>query len=103
VNEVLNLDIPLFDLLSEEELAVLTQSLSIVYFEAGEGIVPAGGNPEGIYIIIKGQVEEYDESMAGDRNVQRVAQYSESDLIGSLAVLKGRATTKYEAFERMRC
>jgi signal-transduction protein with cAMP-binding, CBS, and nucleotidyltransferase domain len=57
VNDVLNSDIPPFDLLSEEELAVLTQSLSIVYFEAGEDIIPAGGSPEGIYIIIKGQVE----------------------------------------------
>ena len=36
VNDVLNSDIPPFDLLSEDQLAVLTQSLSIVYFEAGE-------------------------------------------------------------------
>ena len=34
VNDVLNSDIPPFDLLSEDQLAVLTQSLSIVYFEA---------------------------------------------------------------------
>jgi len=103
VNDVLNSDIPPFDLLSEEELAVLTQSLSIVYFDAGEDIIPAGGNPEGIYIIIKGQVEEYDESIAGDRNAQRVAQYSEGDLFGSLAVLKGRAKDKYQAFEECIC
>ena len=55
VNNVLNSDIPPFDLLSEGQLAVLTQSLSIVYFEAGEDIIPAEGSPEGIYIIIKGQ------------------------------------------------
>ena len=103
VNDVLNSDIPPFDLLSEEELAGLTQSLSIVYFDAGEDIIPAGGNPEGIYIIIKGQVEEYDESIAGDRNAQRVAQYSEGDLFGSLAVLKGRAKDKYQAFEECIC
>ena len=103
VNDVLNSDIPPFDLLSEDQLAVLTQSLSIVYFEAGEDIIPAGGSPEGIYIIIKGQVEEYDESIAGDRNAQRVAQYSEGDLFGSLAVLKGRAKDKYQAFEECIC
>ncbi len=103
VNDVLNSDIPPFDLLSEDQLAVLTQSLSIVYFEAGEDIIPAGGSPEGIYIIIKGQVEEYDESIEGDRNAQRVAQYSEGDLFGSLAVLKGRAKDKYQAFEECIC
>ncbi len=103
VNDVLNSEIPPFDLLSEDQLAVLTQSLSIVYFEAGEDIIPAGGSPEGIYIIIKGQVEEYDESIEGDRNAQRVAQYSEGDLFGSLAVLKGRAKDKYQAFEECIC
>src|SRR5210317_683780 len=103
VNDVLNSDIPPFDLLSEDQLTVLTQSLSIVYFEAGEDIIPAGGSPEGIYIIIKGQVEEYDESIEGDRNAQRVAQYSEGDLFGSWAVLKGRAKDKYQAFEECIC
>ncbi|MEL0223065.1 MAG: cyclic nucleotide-binding domain-containing protein, partial [Gammaproteobacteria bacterium] len=103
VSEVLNTDIPPFDLLSEHELEILKQSLSIAYFDAGEDIIPAGGSPEGIYIIIKGQVEEYDETIAGDRDAQRVAQYSEGDLFGSLAVLKGRAKDKYQAFEECIC
>lgn len=103
VSEVLNTDIPPFDLLSEHELEILKHSLSIAYFDAGEDIIPAGGSPEGIYIIIKGQVEEYDETIEGDRDAQRVAQYSEGDLFGSLAVLKGRAKDKYQAFEECIC
>ena len=103
VSEVLNTDIPPFDLLSDQELEILKQSLSIAYFDSGEDIISAGGSPEGIYIIIKGQVEEYDETIEGDRDAQRVAQYSEGDLFGSLAVLKGRAKDKYQAFEECIC
>jgi CBS domain-containing protein len=100
---VLNTEIPPFDLLSSEELQTVERSLSIAYFDAGEDIISAGAAPEGIYIIIKGQVEEYDETIEGDRDAQRVAQYSEGDLFGSLAVLKGRAKDKYQAFEECIC
>lgn len=103
VSEVLNTSIPPFDLLSDAQVEQLKQSVSIVYFDAGEDIISGGGSPEGIYIIIKGQVEEYDESMEGDRDSQRVAQYSEGDLFGSLAVLKGKAKDTYRAFEECIC
>jgi CBS domain-containing protein len=103
VSEVLNTRIPPFDLLSDAQVEQLKQSVSIVYFDAGEDIISGGGSPEGIYIIIKGQVEEYDESMEGDRDSQRVAQYSEGDLFGSLAVLKGKAKDTYRAFEECIC
>ena len=103
VSEVLNTSIPPFDLLSNAQVEQLKQSVSIVYFDAGEDIISGGGSPEGIYIIIKGQVEEYDESMQGDRDSQRVAQYSEGDLFGSLAVLKGKAKDTYRAFEECIC
>lgn len=103
VSEVLNTSIPPFDLLSETQLEQLKQHVSIVYFDAGENIIASGASPEGIYIIIKGQVEEYDESIDGGRDAQRVAQYSEGDLFGSLAVLKGKAKDKYQAFEECIC
>lgn len=103
VSEVLNTSIPPFDLLSETQLEHLKQNVSIVYFDAGEDIIAAGASPEGIYIIIKGQVEEYDEAIEGGRDEQRVAQYSEGDLFGSLAVLKGKAKDKYQAFEECIC
>ena len=103
VSEVLNTNIPPFDLLSASQLESLKQSVSIVYFDAGEAIIGAGAAPDGIYIIIKGQVEEYDESIEGNRDAQRVAQYSEGDLFGSLAVLKGKARDKYQAFEECIC
>ena len=60
VSEVLNTSIPPFDLLSDAQVEQLKQSVSIVYFDAGEDIISGGGSPEGIYIIIRGQVEEYD-------------------------------------------
>lgn len=102
-SEVLNTAIPPFDLLSPRQVETLQQSVSIAYFQAGQDIIPAGGNPEGLYIIVKGKVEEYDESITGTRDDQRVAQYSEGDLFGSLAVLKGRARDKYQAFEECIC
>lgn len=103
VSEVLNTSIPPFDLLSTDEVALLKQRVSIMYFDAGEDIIAADGVPEGIYIIIKGQVEEFDETIEGDRDAQRVAQYSEGDLFGSLAVLKGRAKDKYQAHQECIC
>ena len=103
MQETLNTTLPPFDLLTDTQLLRIQTSLSIEYFDAGQSIIAAGSEPKGLFIIIKGQVEEYDESIEGDLDARRVAQYSEGDLFGSLAILKGQAKDQYVAFEETLC
>ena len=103
MQETLNTTIPPFDLLTEVQINRIQTSLTIEYFESGQSIIAAGSEPNGLFIIIKGQVEEYDDSIDGDLDARRVAQYSEGDLFGSLAILKGQAKDHYVAFEETLC
>ncbi|WP_439834114.1 putative nucleotidyltransferase substrate binding domain-containing protein [Aeromonas enteropelogenes] len=49
---------PPFDNLAADTRQRLEQSLSICYFRAGETVLSAGDTPPGLYLIIKGAVEE---------------------------------------------
>ena len=49
---------PPFDGLDEEARQRLGQHLSICYFRAGQTVQHAGEEPAGLYLIIKGAVEE---------------------------------------------
>lgn len=103
MQDTLNTAIPPFDLLTQAQIARMQTSLSIEYFDAGHAIIPAGSEPRGLFIIIKGQVEEFDDALEGDLDDRRVAQYSEGDLFGSLAVLKGQAKDHYVAHQETLC
>ena len=74
MQETLNTTIPPFDLLTEVQINRIQTSLTIEYFESGQSIIAAGSEPNGLLIIIKGQVEEYDDSIDGDLDARRVAQ-----------------------------
>ncbi|QGG80373.1 cyclic nucleotide-binding domain-containing protein [Litorivicinus lipolyticus] len=99
----LDLSVPPFDLLSPEQIKRLSAGLHLEYFEAGQVIIRAGSAPEGLYIILKGKVEEYDGNTLEHDSAHLVSQYSEGDLFGSLAVLKGQARDEYLAFEEAIC
>ena len=90
---VLDLSVPPFNLLNESQVQRLSTGLHLEYFEAGQTIIEAGASPEGIYLIIKGKVEEYDGDSVERDSLHMISQFSDGDLFGSLAVLKGQART----------
>lgn len=99
----LDLSVPPFDLLSDDQIKRLSAGLHLEYFDAKETIIQAGQNPEGLYVILKGKVEEYDGNSVEMDSSHLVGQYSEGDIFGSLAVLKGQANDQYIAYEEVIC
>ncbi len=99
----LDLSVPPFNLLSDDQVQRLSAGLHLEYFEAGQVIIQAGAAPEGVCVIIKGKVEEFDGDTVERSSVHLIAQYSEGDLFGSLAVLKGQANDNYIAYEEVIC
>ena len=100
---VLDLSVPPFNLLNESQVQRLSTGLHLEYFEAGQTIIEAGASPEGIYLIIKGKVEEYDGDSVERDSLHMISQFSDGDLFGSLAVLKGQARDAYVAYEEVIC
>ena len=99
----LDLSVPPFNLLSPQQVQRLSAGLHLEYFESGQTIIDSGQAPEGVYVIIKGKVEEYDGDSVERDSLHLVSQFSEGDLFGSLAVLKGAARDAYVAFEEVIC
>ena len=101
---VLDLSVPPFNLLNESQVQRLSTGLHLEYFEAGQTIIEAGASPEGIYLIIKGKVEEYDGDSVERDSLHMISQFSDGDLFGSLAVLKGQVRDAlYVAYEEVIC
>ena len=99
----LDFRVPPFDLLSPEQIKVLSTELHLEYFDSGESIIGAGEVPDGLFVILKGKVEEYDGNYVERNSDHLIAQYSEGDMFGSLAVLKGEARDAYMAYEEVIC
>ena len=99
----LDLSVPPFDLLSADQIKRLSAGLHLEYFDAGETIIQAGEAPDGLFVILKGKVEEYDGNSVENDSTKLISQYSEGDLFGSLAVLKGQALDRYIAYEEAIC
>ncbi len=49
-----------FDRLSPDEIEIVRDSLDITYFRPNETIIGRDGAPDGLYVVIKGVVEERD-------------------------------------------
>uniref|UniRef100_UPI0035B490D3 cyclic nucleotide-binding domain-containing protein n=1 Tax=Rhodoblastus sp. TaxID=1962975 RepID=UPI0035B490D3 len=47
-----------FDRLTSEEVETLRGAMDVAYFRPNETIIVQGGAPEGLYLVIKGCVEE---------------------------------------------
>ncbi|ANG61744.1 cyclic nucleotide-binding protein [Marinobacterium aestuarii] len=94
-----------FSLLSEAEQALLLQSLDIAYYQQGETIVVAGGESEGVYIILKGCVSESEERRADGSDVpeQVFVHYQADDYFGGWSAIRGRAIHNFVAVEETIC
>lgn len=87
---------PPFDSLSAEERQRLAQSLSICYFRAGQVVLNAGDVPPGLYLVIKGAVEE-------SAPHHHFGDYGVDDLFDVRAQFDGRCRHSFTALEDTLC
>lgn len=87
---------PPFDSLRAEERQRLAQSLSICYFRAGQVVLNAGDVPPGLYLVIKGAVEE-------SAPHHHFGDYGVDDLFDVRAQFDGRCRHSFTALEDTLC
>ncbi|MEH6625187.1 MAG: DUF294 nucleotidyltransferase-like domain-containing protein [Motiliproteus sp.] len=93
-----NVDNLPFSLLDERERTVLKNNLDIAYYQKGEYLITAGEPPEGLFIILKGQVRESEVKQEGvDEHV--FVHYTNEDYFGAWSALKGKAIHNFVAEE----
>ncbi|WP_323060884.1 putative nucleotidyltransferase substrate binding domain-containing protein [Aeromonas hydrophila] len=87
---------PPFDCLSAEERQRLEQHLSICYFRAGQAVLKAGDVPPGLYLVLKGAVEESSPH-------HQFGDYGEGDLFDVRAQFDGHCRHQFSALEDLLC
>ncbi|TFF79140.1 cyclic nucleotide-binding/CBS domain-containing protein [Aeromonas taiwanensis] len=87
---------PPFDCLDDEARQRLGRHLSICYFRAGQTVQSPGDEPEGLYLIIKGAVEE-------SAPHQSFGDYGEGDMFDVRAQFDGRCRHRFAALEDTLC
>jgi CBS domain-containing protein len=87
---------PPFDSLSAEARQRLAQNLSICYFRAGQVVLNAGDVPPGLYLVIKGTVEE-------SVPHHHFGDYGVDDLFDVRAQFDGRCRHSFTALEDTLC
>ncbi len=85
-----------FDRLSDDEVELARDSLDIAYFRPNEMIIGRDRQPDSLYIVIKGVVEERD----GD---DVVALRGPGDTFDSRALVQGHAANAFVAREETLC
>ncbi|KER63098.1 cyclic nucleotide-binding protein [Aeromonas hydrophila] len=87
---------PPFDCLTTEERQRLEQHLSICYFRAGQPVLKAGDAPPGLYLVLKGAVEESSPH-------HQFGDYGEGDLFDVRAQFDGHCRHQFSALEDLLC
>lgn len=80
--------VPIFALLDDDHLALLSNSLGVQTFERGVTIFHQGSVGDVLYIIIKGQVRIY--TISGTGQELSILICSDGDFFGELALLDGQ-------------
>ncbi|WP_310596958.1 putative nucleotidyltransferase substrate binding domain-containing protein [Aeromonas aquatica] len=91
-----NFDRPPFDCLDEPARKRLGQSLSICYFRASQRVLSPGEAPPGLYLVIKGAVEESSPH-------QSFGDYGVDDLFDVRAQFDGHCRHGFSALEDCLC
>lgn len=97
-----NMDNMPFSLLNESEQALLRASLDIGYYQKGEHILTAGGEPEGVYVILKGRVSE-SEPVEQGQTEHVFVHYTNEDYFGGWSAIKGKAIHNFVAEDETIC
>lgn len=84
-------EVPIFELLDDEEREALAQMLDCRNFKAGDNIFKYGDQGGEIYILRSGRVELYVESTDGEKII--LAENEHGDVIGELSFLDGGLRT----------
>lgn len=87
---------PPFDCLGEAARERLGQRLSICYFRAGQTVQQPGDEPPGLYLVIKGAVEE-------SAPHQPFGDYGVGDMFDVRAQFDGRCRHRFSALEDTLC
>jgi CRP/FNR family cyclic AMP-dependent transcriptional regulator len=78
-------EVPLFQLLDDEERTALAEKLEWVRFEAGQHVFHTGDPGDSLFVISSGKVEVYFKNDTGERIVLEVATHG--DFFGELSLL----------------
>ncbi len=85
-----------FDRLTPDETEILQKALDIVYFRPGETIIAEGAAPEGLYLVIKGCVEER-------RQEELAGLLGPKDFFDTRALVQGVGVSAFIAREETLC
>jgi CBS domain-containing protein len=85
-----------FDRLTPTEVETLQASLDVVYFRPNDTIIAEGGAPEGLYIVIKGCVEERAQG-------ELVGLLGPKDFFDTRALVQGAGVSAFVAREETLC
>ncbi len=96
MSAILDVSTAPFDRLTPEEIEILHGSLDVAYFRPNETIIAEGAAPEGLYIIIKGCVEERSQG-------ELMGLLGPKDFFDSRALVQGAGVSAFIAREETLC
>ena len=85
-----------FDRLTPDESEELQAALDIHYYRPGESILAEGAKPEGLYLVVKGCVEERQQG-------ELVGMLGPKDFFDTRAVVQGASVSAFTATEETLC
>ena len=85
-----------FDRLTAEEAESLREALDVAYFRPNQTIIAEGAAPEGLYIIVKGAVEEREQG-------ELLGLLGPKDFFDSRALVQGAGVSAFVAREETLC
>jgi CBS domain-containing protein len=96
MSAILDVSTAPFDRLTPEEADILRNSLDVAYFRPNETIIAEGAAPEGLYIVIKGCVEERAQG-------ELMGLLGPRDFFDSRALVQGAGISAFVAREETLC
>ena len=96
MSAILDVSTAPFDRLTPEEAEILRNSLDVAYFRPNETIIAEGAAPEGLYIVIKGCVEERAQG-------ELMGLLGPRDFFDSRALVQGAGVSAFIAREETLC
>ncbi|KPV40356.1 hypothetical protein AN478_08905 [Thiohalorhabdus denitrificans] len=85
---------PPFDRLPGAALTETARAMDVVYAEAGQRLAGPGDTPEGLWVLLKGRVEEL-------REEEVIRVFGPEELFGALALLRGGYRSTFRVAEEM--
>jgi CBS domain-containing protein len=96
MSAILDVSTAPFDRLTPDEAEILRNSLDVAYFRPNETIIAEGAAPEGLYIVIKGCVEERAQG-------ELMGLLGPRDFFDSRALVQGAGVSAFIAREETLC